>query len=542
MLAEEVLKRIEKPKNGNAIERGALHSRRMRFHSDATLSLNDAVGTYLTDFKLWVEGILPQDKYDRFCSLISYPLPTNELLESIYTNLSRVFEGEDATVEVAFVDQALTEEASDLFESECFRRKAFRAMQSCIDTIVVLDMPQEPDEDGKTKPYYYFVPISNVIDLDVEGDDINYLIFRNGTGQIYAMDEEFLRVFTDEEKPKMITEVENPFPCTPARMLWSTNLTTTNDINKKSPITSVLGDLDALLFDMVSRRYAELYGKYPIIVSYEIAKDYSNEPFEERTDGKGNAKGKLLGAGSNITNPAPQSRDEFDMNSNAVKFINADVSVMEFIDKRIDSDKQRIFESVVGVGGDALNNQAQNEKQVKAGFENKIDVINRLKHNFEEIEEWVIETIMETMYPDQFIDCEVDYGTRFYLTSESEIVSQIGNAVQNNVSDSVIETLTDEYLTTKYKTDSGILDRFRVIQDIDPFPGKTAEQVVEMFTKNPALFDESEVRLKINLDRDIKRFERENMSLSEFGNNFKNYRKKIETIINTLKGYESKQS
>lgn len=535
MQQSEVKKLVMAPKNGNSVMRGRLHARRLRFHNDATLSYYDSVGSYLYEFLLWVKGILPADKYDRFCQLVTYPLPTNELVESIYKTLARVFEGENRIIDVKLSEPSLSADWREFFDNDDFQRKAFEAMQNCIDTIVVCDAPIEQTTEYP-EPYYYMVSIDRVIDLDVEGDDLLYVIFDAGNGKTVAIDTQFTRVFTGErDRLRLVSEVEHGLGYAPANMLWGEKLTATSDINRKSPITSVLGELDKYLFNLISREYAEMYGKYPIVVSYDVEQEFKGADSDNKNAKQG-VGSSLLGAGSILTYPAPSSKDEPDLNGNAVRFISAEPQVLAFIDRRLREDKDKIYKSVVGDSGEMRNDAAKNEKQIESGFESKQDVITRIKYNLEEIHEWVIKTMCKMRYGDRFLEGEVDYGTQFYLTSEYDLLNAMSVAKDKKVPDVVISDITRQYFETKYRTDSQTKERMKIVMDIDPFPSKSINEVWEIYKLSPNLIGDENMMVKIYLDSLLQRFERENMPLQMFANQYE-YSQKIEIINQTIRGY-----
>lgn len=532
MQQAEVIKRLEHPLNNGAITRGIMHGERLRFHSDVILSLSDTVGGYLPAFKKWVNELLPEDKYDRFLQLLTFPLPTNELVDSIYKNLARVFEGENKVVDISLKDETKAEAFEETFCHEDFIKKAFRAIKANIDTVIVCDAPAE--QNGTTpEPYYYFVDISNVIDISVTDDEITFIAYKNGE-IVVVLDDEFVRTYSHiDGKYRLLTETANMLKKVPARMLWSDKLRTDNDINAKSPLTPVLGKLDKLLFDMVSRDYAEMYGKYPILVSYEIATDYSTGKKDATNKGKGN---HLLGAGSNIENPAPTGKDEPDLNLNAVRFVNADPAVLKFIDDRIKSDADGIFTSVVGTGGEPVNDQAKNQKQIQAGFESKLDVLTKLKYNFEEAEEWLVETLAEMQFGAEFGSCEIDYGTEFYLVTSNEILTDICESKSKGAPDGVVMDMTQRYFNAKYKTDEDSRKRAEILRDLDPFPSSTTKEIFELYKLNPALVGVDKMYLKVHFEELVQRFERENVPLVNFGTVY-DYREKIQVITAKLLQY-----
>lgn len=523
---------VSKPRNERAIQKGLIHSRRLRFHNDATLNYYDALGTYLQEFLSWVKKILPADKSDRFEQLITYPIATNELVENIWKNLARVFEGENRTIDIKFKDKALEADFKTFFDNSDFQAKVFRAIQSDIDSVIVCDLPVEGGN-----PYFYIVPVSSLIDISTDGDDVLYVIFESAGDRIVSMDNEWIRVFDGARRDnlQLIREAKNPIGKTPARMVWSERLTSENDVNRKSPITSILGDLDKLLFGIVSREYAEMYGKYPILVSYELSTEFEGDKSEQRNSKEGAGK-KFLGPGSITTTPMPGSKDEPDLNLNAVHFVNADPEILKFIDKRITEDKDRIFKSVVGDSGEVRNDAAKNDKQMDSVFESKQDVINKLKHPLEEVHEWVIETMCEMKYGENFLDCEVDYGSQFYLTDEYTLLNSLAEAKDKKSPDAVISDITHQYFETKYRSDSETKKRMKIILDLDPFPSKNIDDVFAIYSVAPQLVGEENMMIKMHLDALVQKFERENVPITQFGNQFEYY-EKIAIINKTIRGY-----
>lgn len=536
MKISEIQALVLKPRNASAIQRGLIHSRRLRFHNDATLNYYDSLGTYLQDFLRWVGSLLPADKYDRFVQLITYPLATNELTENIWKNLARVFEGENRTIDVKFTDKSYNERFKSFFDNDDFQLKAFRTVQSDIDAVCVCDLPETGGD-----PYFYFVPTTALIDIETDGEDVLYVIFEDGYNHIISLDDEYIRVFdgTRRDSLKLLKETPNPIGKTPARKVWQERLTTENDVNRKSPVTSILGDLDKLLFNVVSREYAEMYGKFPILSAYSVEMDFEGSPSDKREAREGDGK-KFLGPGSIVTSPPPASKDDPDLNVNPVRFINADPEILRFIDNRINDDKDRIFKSVVGDSGEVRNDAAKNEKQIESGFESKQDVINKLKYQFEELHEWVVETMAELAFGEAYLDAEVDYGSQFYLTDEYALLDTLSVAKDKGVPDAVVSDITRQYFDTKYRADSQTKKRMKIVLDIDPFPSKSMEDVWKIYKESPELIDQEDMYVKMHLDGLLQRFERENVPLVDFGNQYE-YFEKIEIINKTIRGYASQQ-
>ena len=88
-----------------------------------------------------------------------------------------------------------------------------------------------------------------------------YLQARNGD-LIYAYDEVAISVYQEGKKRDISAEpiyyYEHKLGYTPARMLWSEMLGSKDFINKESPLTKELSDLDWLLLHKASKRYLDL--------------------------------------------------------------------------------------------------------------------------------------------------------------------------------------------------------------------------------------------------------------------------------------------
>ena len=73
-----------------------------------------------------------------------------------------------------------------------------------------------------------------------------------------------------------------------------------------------------------------------------------------------------------------------------------------------------------------------------------------------------------------------------------------------------------------------------ILKQLEPYPHKTLDEVIRLFEKG--LLDEKLVKLKINFNTLIDRFERENINIIEFASK-KPLRDKINIITNKLLEY-----
>jgi hypothetical protein len=205
----------------------------------------------------WVESFLTRDKYKRFCDLLRLPVVSLEITQDIYQEYFRIFEGQNPFFNYEFSnpDFADTFKAylkNGLKDFNFFKTIGFEQLKYTINSILVVDMPS----DGEGNPYYYFIDVSKVIDVKSDKNGtIHHLIFQ--------VDADTVAVY------EPVVENFHGLGYCPASYFWNKNLKGSNTIEKKSPITDVLGRLDKYLIEDTFKEYADLYGTFPIITTYE---------------------------------------------------------------------------------------------------------------------------------------------------------------------------------------------------------------------------------------------------------------------------------
>ena len=554
-LSNEQIQNIVKSRPSyQEIQKGIRHQQRLRFHSDTVLTKDDYRDAY-TEFTRWIgvdkPELLPGDKFERFKQLIRPPIPTIELTESVYSRLHKVFHSQDAFFSYDFVTPELNSDWEDFRDTQFWSTKGFQAMQSAIDSVWVVDLP-ELQITSRPEPFNMLIDISNVVDIQND-DKLNciHIIYKRGEF-VVAYDNEFIRVYESDDRgdslnnmiggisigAEPIKEIPHGLKYTPARQFWSEQLDSRNFINKESPITKELSDLDWLLFHMTSKKYMDLANAYPIVAVYDHDDDF-NDP--NRTDNKGRTDSgekpegnKLTGPGTIIKVPIPRGKDEADLMKDPAKMISPDVETLEW---HVDEEMRltnKIYRSVVGTDAEVKNEAAKNENQVDAAFESQISVLFRIKKNFEIIHKFADKTIAKIRYGESFVGCNIDYGTKFFLKDVNELHQDFKMAKEAGASETILEQIQTNILNTKYKEDLHSREKAEIIRDIDPLPEKTIEEAINIFEKGG--IDKINFIIKANLTKFVRRFERENISLVEFASSI-DYSRKIESILERFKQY-----
>ena len=137
-------------------------------------------------------------------------------------------------------------------------------------------------------------------------------------------------------------------------------------------------------------------------------------------------------------------------------------------------------------------------------------------------------------YGAAFIDCNINYGTRFFLQSVADLWKNYENAKKQGASEAVLDAIYDQIIVTEYRTNPQQMRRMRILGDLEPYRHSTREEVLNLYKEG--VIDETTLRMKTLFSDLVKRFERENISVLEFGEGMP-YDQKIAKIAETMKGY-----
>ena len=579
---ENLKKAIDENRNAMTIRLAMMHQNRLRFHAvpvpsmpalastfirdsrvpDAARIGND-VGLALDDFLRMVSNIIPHDKFEIFKSLFRFPVKTNEILKECFDKLSRVFEGRNPVFDYQFT----TPEARDdwewyrterLGEPEIWATKGWEFFRTEINSVLIVDMPNEQAKgDRYPQPYFYWLPISSVIAYDADADgQMRWIAFRQGGDRIAVIDDERYRVFaSDGNAIKGAPIIDNPHDIgyCPAHFFWDDKMSLQQPDLKRSPVTDKLDDLDWFLFFAISKRHLDLYGSYPIYSGYEQSCDYSNAENGDTCDGgflrdaqgawkldvngarvpcPSCQKKKIVGAGSFVEVPIPVEGQP-DLR-NPVQMLNADTGSLRF---NVDEEtrlRTNIITSIVGTNEEITTRDALNEQQIRANFESQKTVLFRIKKGFEKAQRWVDATCCRARYGDVFLSASISYGDEFYLYSPDELREKYQRAKDAGMSEAELDAIHQQIIETEYRNNPQARQRMLLLADVEPFRHLSRDEVADLYAKG--IITREEYTLKLNFADFIRRFERENINILEFGEATA-YDQKIRTIKDRLMEY-----
>lgn len=561
---EQIRKEVEKPTKAQQIRLALAQQERIKFHADTNIQ---SVNTdSLARFGNFVKSILPKDKTELVMNLLKFPIPTNEVTEAVWVKLSKIFDGRNPALNYQFTK---TEQRDDwewyrqeiLHEPEVWSNKAWDYFKTEINCLMVVDLPERGNDKELPQPYFYFVPIEYVISYSVNHrtGNMDWVIFRNGDRIIVIDGEEYRTYAKDDKKGIGRKKSTNPHKLgyCPCRFFWEEPLSLSQPDIKKSPLSKVLSELDWYLFYCLSKKHLDIYGSYPIYSGYVQECDYTNDEGDTcnhgylvdasghyKTDLLGNlvpcplcAKRKnLAGPGTYVEVPAPIDGQP-DMR-NPVQLLTVDKASLDYNVSELERLKTNIINSCVGIDNTILNETSLADKQVDASFESQEGVLNRTKRGFESAQQWVDTTVCRLRYGEDFLSARINYGNEFYTLTPETLRKRYAAAKESGASDAELDAINEQMIETEYRHNPLQLQRMIILSDIEPYRHLSLDEVIRLNEKG--MIANEEVMLKADFAGYVRRFERENGNIIEFGTAKLTYPQKIDTIKQTLLMYATK--
>ena len=567
----KIKKEIAENKKAATLSRARLHQMRIKFHTvKRVTSFNSPyISIPLTQFLAMVENILPHDKFVLFKALFRYPVKTNEITDVCFDKLSRIFDGRNPAFNYQFANSEQRDDweeyrVNKLHEPEIWATKGWEFFKSEINSVLIVDVPAK-QESERPEPYFYWLPIDDVISYKADATTgvMDYIVFRRHD-KIVVLDDETYRVWDDKKhtgqiqgEPELMAEHDLGY-C-PARFFWNEPISLDDPDVKASPLSGELESLDWFEFFHISKRQLDLMGAYPILSGYEQQCDFTNAENGDYCDGgflrdkEGHYKldmaglllrcpkcgnKRIIGAGSFVEIPVPNNDENQPDLRNPVQILKVDRDSLQY---NVDEQKrlrEEIITAVVGQDEIVTNRDAFNEQQVQANFESVTTVLNRVKKGFEAAQQWVDSTICKLRYGRYFISANINYGTEFYLYSTDELRKRYDAAKKAGASESELDMMQRQILETEYRNDPMQLRRMLVLSELEPFRHLSRQEVTELFDKK--LISQEDLTIKINFPTFVRRFERENTNILDFGEAIP-YQRKIETIMAEFRRYADEQ-
>ncbi|WP_293916549.1 MULTISPECIES: hypothetical protein [unclassified Sphingobacterium] len=534
--SEQIKQLIKAPANGLKLHKAIFHEKRLSFHATIADKKEDANGYYPV-FINWVKSIITaSDKFDQFQKLFTFPLATNDLIDEIADEYIKVFDAQNSLYDYTFTDAKYKELFDDYLilknDEHFWKRDVFGAILSSINSIVIVDLPQQQSGDYP-EPYYYLLPIEQVIDLDYDpiNNRLNYIIF-NSKGNVAAFDDQFYRIFYKDGQGNLTLVTENPHDLgyCPANYMWRDNIDTNNPYSKQSPISSQLSRLDWFLLYSTMKKSLDLYASYPIYWAFEGRCNYKNEQgseceggFTHYTDDEGIVKTKvcpsceakkLIGPGSLINVPVQRHPNDPDLRD-PIGVVTVDSESLKYNVDELDRLENFIKQKSTGkIDSKLLNKEAMNEDQIRSQFESQTNILRYLASNLDAIRTWTMNTVGRLMFGEVFVASSINHGTEFYLQSLDELTKEYQSAKSAGLPLYILSSKRKMLTELQAKNNPSEKDNMEVLRYLEPYPDLTVNECKNL---GIAEADPEGYAIKLNFSYLIDQFELEYGSIVEFG-------------------------
>jgi hypothetical protein len=568
MLSNEQIKElIKSPRNAANLKKAIDHEDRLKFHGqvvtdsyviDGPAKESIAELPYFQKYLLWVKSIITaKDKYEQFKKLLVFPIKTNEIVDDISDEYTKIFDAEDAYFNVELSEDELKEDFNNYLQqikdTDFWHDDAFNAMMKAINSIIIVDLPAQQLTD-RPEPYYYLLDIRSVIDISInKSGGVDYIIFKDSETRIAIFDDVFYKVF-EVQKDKsivLISESAHGLGFCPAKTFWSDTIEPKNQINKLSPISAMLSRLDWQLFFETAKQSLDVYAAYPIYWAYESKCDFVDHAGNRCINGLITffddqnkvevvkpcpvcESKKIVGPGSLIEAPLPRPNGTgiLSLQVPPAGIITVDKNSLDY---NVNEAERLKTEIIAGSTGKMklLNKQAINQDQVQSQFENQTNILNWIARNFEKAHQWAWDTVGKLRYGDLYIGSTVSYGTTFYLQSLNDAVKDFNDSKTAGIPGYILlsKVAKIEHLQGKFNPE--MKNKLNILKYLEPYPTLTLKECKDLGLDQ---MDKIGFVLKSNFANFVSKFELEFGSLIEFGSAL-DFKTKIEKIAGKLNEY-----
>ena len=150
---------------------------------------------------------------------------------------------------------------------------------------------------------------------------------------------------------------------------------------------------------------------------------------------------------------------------------------------------------------------------------------------------WCVETAVKLAI-DTTVKVHANYGTEWFLLTEKQLQELFAGAKQSGLPESEIDQIYNLLIETKYKGQPQTIRKLMIENNLNPQPYNTTKECIELV--DVEMMQPLDLYIKVNLIKFIKKFERENGSIVQFGIDI-TFEQKINIIYNTFKTYATNE-
>lgn len=557
---EQLRQKIKNSRINNLVSDGLIYESQLKVFTEALTHDEAKNEEGYKDILKTMEGRLHPEKYKKTLKYFTFPLPIVNDTRDISADLNKVFHARNANFNNTYSSKTVEAAAEELFKGMKINKYIHtigkKVLKNKPNTFVVLDK----DEQGRT----YIVTIYNEDIIEAKfvlgsETELEYIQFMHSkytneeekeVARIAHYDEESYRVVDLVEGNAIITiSNRHTLGACPARPFLSETRNSKNPFDRYSPFAPVQSTLlNWTLYD-VYLRYADHYSVYPVVEkAKDICDDDNCENGQTRRaleDGTYTAwedcatcsSSKIIGSGTVVELDVAMLSDEKDARG-VMRFVSPDIKGVEYAAKAQEARIQYLKKNTTGVT-QVMEKEAVNADQVRSVMEDRRKPLLHISNMLNSIDVWIHEAAVKLAF-DADMHRYANWGTEWLLMSEADIQLLFTEAKKAGMPESELDELYSQLVETKYKANPNKVRSLIVQNNLNPAPYSTLDECY-MKVKN-GVMSRIDLDIKANITKYIKRFERENGALSEFGQqavreNNKTFAEVVEDIYSTLKVY-----
>jgi hypothetical protein len=571
---------------------------RNRYHRDIHTAKNlqneasyyisfDETNPYRSEFSRRVLEIYVKNNHKRnrfFNAFAGQILPSVELSETIYSQLSRVWESQDWAREIYMQNPDLENEALEFLAkyNKWWRNKWWNGYQHQFCSFVVVDLPLE-QSTFRPEPYPFVLDIENVVYIKFNNaEEVQEIIFKSIEPDAEGKDKLYFYYYTDQFYSKYLIDGDlevlqfiNPHRLgrCPVHKLWTEPLNKNSLILSKGAITPNHDDMFWYNVKVIESRKADMLYLNPTMQSPKISCGFDSskskyqghfkDEYYQNTKCSGgylidsdgspvyirNSDSRVLCpiCGENqLMSGGAGNMIQIDMDTTAVKdgkvrvsddlikYITPDPEGTNIQFERIRDLKDMIIKQSVG-SDDQPTKSAVNELQQTAIFESKESVLKRISEGISQVRTEVEYDILKLRYADMFISNKYFQGSKFYLYTVEELLER-----RKNAKDPIQKKQIDhQIIEVKYRNDQKKMNEEKLLYKLLPYNTLTDEEFMEN-VKDKTILDNDFIILRMRFSDAVELFEADFGPIIDFFNAFSeifNEKQRLDKIKDMLFNY-----
>ena len=558
---------LNAPKHSKQIKSAQRHESALRVFTEELDAHEIVKEIYWQQMTKVLKDRLSEKKYNRLMHFTRFPLPVTEITDSVLSDFYKVFDGKnryfniDGDRDVTRLEKWVT----DINLEQWIEDNAREVFKNKPCSFIVID------RDNKGVPYPILIDSERLIDAQFKkGDDayLEYIAFLHSIEvdetdpsiiiKRYAVyDDETFYVFrktSNESAYVQETAVKHNVGYCPAMAFVCEKVNSKNKFKRRIAFGKSISKLEDWTFFDIYRNYVDHYAPFPVTESikpqcknpncddgYEKEEEIITEGADKGhtrikkkpcTSCDGGKASQYIGPGVNIQ-LSYQMSNEINDGSGKFRMIFPDVDKLDYTPKKLNDLEKEVAYKTTGVDS-LLTKEAVNELQAKGSFVSRDTILLRTKTILDKVYKFAVMTAGNMYYTNPTLKIDANHGTEWYLVSEVDLQQRFKEAKDTGLPINELTSIYKQLVETKYANNKSKRDQELLLIDIQDYPFYTVKECIEMANANA--IDSYALSLKANFYNFVKRFERENGSITLFGNEIE-YEKRVETIKQTLDAY-----